>query len=124
VSLRGGYAYVPQHEHGRLDFPVTALDVVLMGLYRRLGLFRPAGRRGRAAAGAPPGRGRPRRPAPPPLRQLSPRPRPPAPLARPGGSPRGARSGCPTSLSPASTPSLSGRSTRRLRENAPRAARW
>jgi len=33
-------AYVPQRESVDWDFPVSALDVVLMGAYRRLGWFR------------------------------------------------------------------------------------
>src|SRR5690606_20729929 len=33
-------AYVPQREDVDWDFPVTALDVVLMGRYRQIGLFR------------------------------------------------------------------------------------
>ncbi|MFQ3670066.1 MAG: metal ABC transporter ATP-binding protein [Verrucomicrobiia bacterium] len=36
--------YVPQRESVDWDFPVTALDVVAMGTYRRLGWFRPVGR--------------------------------------------------------------------------------
>jgi ABC-type Mn2+/Zn2+ transport system ATPase subunit len=50
VELGGEVAYVPQTERSRLDFPVSALDVVLMGTYasvpwhRRLG----AGQRERA----------------------------------------------------------------------------
>lgn len=34
-------AYVPQNDHARLDFPVSALDVVLMGRYRHLPRLRP-----------------------------------------------------------------------------------
>jgi ABC-type Mn2+/Zn2+ transport system ATPase subunit len=52
VALAGRFAYVPQHDPAQLDFPVTALDVVLMGAYRRLGLFRRAGRGEREAARA------------------------------------------------------------------------
>ncbi|MBX7168700.1 MAG: metal ABC transporter ATP-binding protein [Pirellulales bacterium] len=33
--------YVPQRESVDWDFPVSALDVVAMGLYRRIGWFRP-----------------------------------------------------------------------------------
>ena len=42
--------YVPQRESVDWDFPVNALDVVAMGLYGRIGWFRPVGRdhRGRA----------------------------------------------------------------------------
>jgi ABC-type Mn2+/Zn2+ transport system ATPase subunit len=52
VALDGSFAYVPQHDPAQLDFPVTALDVVLMGAYRRLGLLRRAGRAEREAARA------------------------------------------------------------------------
>jgi manganese/zinc/iron transport system ATP- binding protein len=38
-------AYVPQRTSVDWDFPTTALDVVMMGLYGRLGWFRPPGRR-------------------------------------------------------------------------------
>lgn len=38
-------AYVPQRESVDWDFPVSALDVVLMGRYRHLGLIRRPGRR-------------------------------------------------------------------------------
>jgi zinc transport system ATP-binding protein len=31
--------YLPQISHAERSFPVTALDVVLMGLYRQIGLF-------------------------------------------------------------------------------------
>jgi len=44
VSYEGTYGYVPQQQPGQLDFPVTALDVVLMGAYRRLRSFRPTPR--------------------------------------------------------------------------------
>jgi manganese/zinc/iron transport system ATP- binding protein len=36
--------YVPQRESVDWDFPVSALDVVAMGTYRRLGWFRPVGK--------------------------------------------------------------------------------
>jgi manganese/zinc/iron transport system ATP- binding protein len=42
--------YVPQRESVDWDFPVDALDVVTMGLYRRIGWFFPVRRRHRAAA--------------------------------------------------------------------------
>lgn len=42
--------YVPQRESVDWDFPVNALDVVAMGLYRRIGWFRPVTRRYRQAA--------------------------------------------------------------------------
>jgi ABC-type Mn2+/Zn2+ transport system ATPase subunit len=40
VSLAGTFAFVPQHGTADRAFPVTALDVVLMGAYRRAGLLR------------------------------------------------------------------------------------
>ena len=43
-------AYVPQRETVDWDFPATALDVVLMGTYGRLGWFRRAGKVERDAA--------------------------------------------------------------------------
>ncbi len=43
-------AYMPQRASVDWDFPATALDVVLMGLYREIGLFRFAGRRHREKA--------------------------------------------------------------------------
>lgn len=43
-------AYVPQRESVDWDFPVSALDVVAMGTYARLGWFRPVNRRCRALA--------------------------------------------------------------------------
>lgn len=43
-------AYVPQRETVDWDFPVDALDVVTMGLYGRIGWFRPVRRRHRRAA--------------------------------------------------------------------------
>jgi manganese/zinc/iron transport system ATP- binding protein len=42
--------YVPQRESVDWDFPVSALDVVAMGRYGRIGWFKPVGRRDRAAA--------------------------------------------------------------------------
>jgi len=47
----GKVAFVPQREEVNWDFPVTALDVVLMGRYRSSGWFRRPGRadRNRAA---------------------------------------------------------------------------
>lgn len=38
--VEGRFAYVPQHGPGDRAFPVTARDVVLMGLYRRVGPLR------------------------------------------------------------------------------------
>ncbi len=40
VELAGRPAYVPQTERARLDFPVSALDVALMGAYGRTPWFR------------------------------------------------------------------------------------
>jgi len=34
--------YLPQISHAERSFPVTALDVVLMGIYNRIGLFQEA----------------------------------------------------------------------------------
>ena len=42
--------YVPQRESVDWDFPVNALDVVAMGLYRKIGWLRPVGRRHRRTA--------------------------------------------------------------------------
>lgn len=42
--------YVPQRESVDWDFPVSALDVVAMGTYRRLGWFRRVGKKQRDAA--------------------------------------------------------------------------
>jgi manganese/zinc/iron transport system ATP- binding protein len=39
VSTQGHIAYVPQRETVDWDFPITALEVVLMGRYGKLGLF-------------------------------------------------------------------------------------
>ena len=51
-EVRRRIGYVPQRESVDWDFPVSALDVVCMGRYRRLGWFRPVGRADRAAARA------------------------------------------------------------------------
>jgi ABC-type Mn2+/Zn2+ transport system ATPase subunit len=40
VTLRGAFAYVPQHGPGQRSFPVTALDVALMGAYGRVPWYR------------------------------------------------------------------------------------
>jgi manganese/zinc/iron transport system ATP- binding protein len=50
VTRRVGY--VPQRESVDWDFPVTVMDVVLMGRYGRLGLFRRPGRADREIARA------------------------------------------------------------------------
>ena len=44
VGPDGAVAYVPQTERYRLDFPVSALDVVLMGTYASTPWYRPLGR--------------------------------------------------------------------------------
>jgi ABC-type Mn2+/Zn2+ transport system ATPase subunit len=49
-SAAGGYGYVPQTERSRLDYPVSALDVALMGTLSRLPWWKRPGREGRAAA--------------------------------------------------------------------------
>ena len=45
VELAGPPAYVPQTDEARLDFPVSALDVALMGAYRRTPFYRRLGAR-------------------------------------------------------------------------------
>ncbi len=47
---RGDIGYVPQRESVDWDFPVSAIDVVCMGLYRKIGWFRPVGRKHQATA--------------------------------------------------------------------------
>jgi manganese/zinc/iron transport system ATP- binding protein len=47
---RSRIGYVPQRESVDWDFPVSALDVVCMGLYRNIGWCRPVTRRHRRAA--------------------------------------------------------------------------
>jgi manganese/zinc/iron transport system ATP- binding protein len=49
-KVRRRIAYVPQRETVDWDFPVDALDVVVMGRYGRLGWIVPPGRRDRDAA--------------------------------------------------------------------------
>ncbi|MBM4001384.1 MAG: metal ABC transporter ATP-binding protein [Planctomycetes bacterium] len=49
-SQRGRVGYVPQRESVDWDFPVSALDVVAMGLYHRIGWCRPVTRRYRREA--------------------------------------------------------------------------
>ncbi|MEX1096988.1 MAG: metal ABC transporter ATP-binding protein [Planctomycetales bacterium] len=44
-SARGRVGYVPQRGSVDWDFPVSALDVVAMGLYRKIGWCRPVTRR-------------------------------------------------------------------------------
>jgi manganese/iron transport system ATP-binding protein/manganese/zinc/iron transport system ATP- binding protein len=50
IEVAEPVAYVPQTERYRLDFPVSALDVVLMGTYAEARWYRPLGRERRAAA--------------------------------------------------------------------------
>jgi manganese/iron transport system ATP-binding protein/manganese/zinc/iron transport system ATP- binding protein len=50
VELRGRPAYVAQTDRTRLDFPVSAFDVALMGAYRRTRPWQRIGRADRAAA--------------------------------------------------------------------------
>jgi ABC-type Mn2+/Zn2+ transport system ATPase subunit len=50
VELAGRAAYVPQTERARLDFPVGAQDVALMGAYGRTPFYRRIARSDRAAA--------------------------------------------------------------------------
>jgi ABC-type Mn2+/Zn2+ transport system ATPase subunit len=52
VSLARTPAYVPQTDRTRLDFPVNALDVVLMGAYNRTPSWRRLARADREAARA------------------------------------------------------------------------
>jgi manganese/zinc/iron transport system ATP- binding protein len=49
-KARSRVGYVPQRSSVDWDFPVSALDVVAMGLYRRIGWCRPVTRRYRMAA--------------------------------------------------------------------------
>ncbi len=48
AKRRARVGYVPQRESVDWDFPVSALDVACMGLYREIGWFRPIGKRHRA----------------------------------------------------------------------------
>jgi ABC-type Mn2+/Zn2+ transport system ATPase subunit len=52
VTLAGRPAYVPQNEGARLDFPVSAHDVALMGAYGRTPWFRRVARADRERAAA------------------------------------------------------------------------
>jgi ABC-type Mn2+/Zn2+ transport system ATPase subunit len=52
VELASRPAYVPQTDDARLDFPVNALDVALMGAYHRTPFYRRLGRAECAAAAA------------------------------------------------------------------------
>ena len=51
-EVRGRIGYVPQRESVDWEFPVSALDVVCMGRYRRIGWFRPVSRAHKEAARA------------------------------------------------------------------------
>lgn len=44
IESHGSIAYVPQTERARLDYPVSALDVALMGTYATLPWYRRVGR--------------------------------------------------------------------------------
>ncbi len=50
VRVEGRCGFVPQTERSRLDYPVTALDVALMGTLTRVPWWRPLGRSERARA--------------------------------------------------------------------------
>jgi ABC-type Mn2+/Zn2+ transport system ATPase subunit len=50
VEVRGSCGFVPQTERSRLDYPVTALDIALMGTLSRVPWWRPNGRRERTHA--------------------------------------------------------------------------
>jgi len=52
ARARGDVAYVPQRSAVDWDFPASALDVVAMGLYGKIGWCRPVRRRHREAARA------------------------------------------------------------------------
>lgn len=49
-TARDRVGYVPQRESVDWDFPIDALDVVTMGLYRKIGWCRPVGRKHRDLA--------------------------------------------------------------------------
>ena len=52
AQVRGRIGYVPQRETVDWDFPVSVMDVVLMGTYGRLGWFARPGKRERTLAAA------------------------------------------------------------------------
>jgi manganese/iron transport system ATP-binding protein/manganese/zinc/iron transport system ATP- binding protein len=52
IEAHGSIAYVPQTERARLDYPVSALDVALMGTYSTVPWYRPIGRTERDRAEA------------------------------------------------------------------------
>ena len=49
-TVRKRISYVPQRESVDWDFPASALDIVMMGTYSKLGLFRRPGKNERALA--------------------------------------------------------------------------
>ncbi len=49
-QARGRVGYVPQRESVDWDFPISAVQVVAMGLYRQIGWFRPVRKKHRAQA--------------------------------------------------------------------------
>lgn len=49
-SIRNRISYVPQRESVDWDFPVSVLDVVLMGRYEKVGMLRNTGKQDRAVA--------------------------------------------------------------------------
>lgn len=49
-QVRSRIGYVPQRESVDWDFPVSALDVVCMGRYRKIGWFRPVSKKHREAS--------------------------------------------------------------------------
>ena len=50
ITQSAPVAYVPQGDHARLDLPLTALDVVMMGRFRHTPWWRPTRRSDRIAA--------------------------------------------------------------------------
>lgn len=52
IELPGACAYVPQTDRTRLDFPLSASDVVLMGAYARTSIWRRVSREDKARARA------------------------------------------------------------------------
>jgi ABC-type Mn2+/Zn2+ transport system ATPase subunit len=52
IALAGGVAVVPQGDHARLDFPVSAFEVALMGAYARTPWWRRVSHADREAARA------------------------------------------------------------------------
>ena len=64
VTLGGSVASVPQGDHARLDFPVSALDVALMGAYGRTPWWRRVARADRDARARGAAARRPRATAP------------------------------------------------------------